>query len=295
MAEYTTEVRTICESLAGLDEHAGYADVETVLDETWDKVFSFDFPLFDESYREALCKKILRHFWLREIGYETYGSWKMRLHSVMIEEMPYFNKLYQSETLEFNPLYNFEYDKNGNSEKGGVDESAEDTTSNTSNTGTIADQSSGTDTSTSVLSGGNSTTRSVTGQLVETDTDKYSDTPEGALQNVDNGTYLSSYDKKEHTSSDGRRITDAVVYSGQQDQRTDIHGSGNTRTLNTADANATHRANTVTYGSTDEYAEHVAGRQGVSGSKLLREYRDNLLNIDMMVIESLEKLFMHLW
>ena len=50
-----------------------------------------------------------------------------------------------------------------------------------------------------------------------------------------------------------------------------------------------------TSNSTEEYLENVSGYAGTSGSKLITEYRKTFLNIDMMIINELEKLFMQLW
>ena len=56
MSEYTTEVRFICETLAGYDMSQGYGKVSEILDNSWYKVFDFNFPIFDEAYRSVLCK-----------------------------------------------------------------------------------------------------------------------------------------------------------------------------------------------------------------------------------------------
>ena len=74
MSKYTTEVRYICENYAQLNASVGYNSVQSVLDNSWDKVFDFDFPIFDENYREPLCKKILKHFYTREICEETVSA-----------------------------------------------------------------------------------------------------------------------------------------------------------------------------------------------------------------------------
>ena len=108
MSKYTTEVRYICETLAGLSESVGYADIEQVIKNCLPKVFDFNFPIFDESYRSVLETKILRHYYTREIGLETVGLWKLKLSTKLNEIMPYYNKLYKSELIEFNPLYDVE-------------------------------------------------------------------------------------------------------------------------------------------------------------------------------------------
>ena len=48
-------------------------------------IFDFDFPIFDEDYKIPLEKKILRHYYLREIGFETLGVWKLKLNDKLNE------------------------------------------------------------------------------------------------------------------------------------------------------------------------------------------------------------------
>lgn len=154
MSKYTTELRFICESLYPYNESKGYNSVNQILDEVWDKVFDFDFPIFNEEYREVLCKKILKHYYTREICEETFGLWKLRLDSRMNDIMPYFNKLYDSELIAISPLVNNRYTITDTKRKTGTD------TINTSGSGTE--------------------TNSLTGSTVRTggytDTDGYTDT-----------------------------------------------------------------------------------------------------------------------
>ena len=105
MSRYTTEVRFICENAAGYDESKGFNDIDEILTVAAPKVFNFDWPIFDENYRLPLEKKILRHNYTREICEETVGLWKLRLQDTLCNIMPYYNKLYESELLKFNPLY----------------------------------------------------------------------------------------------------------------------------------------------------------------------------------------------
>ena len=105
MSKYTTEVRFICETEAGLTDSVGFDDVDSVIEAALPHIFSFDFPIFDEDYRSVIETKILRHYYTREIGMETYGLWKLRLQTKLNEIMPFYNKLYESELLKYNPLY----------------------------------------------------------------------------------------------------------------------------------------------------------------------------------------------
>ena len=48
--------------------------------------------------------------------------------------------------------------------------------------------------------------------------------------------------------------------------------------------------------TTEDYVESVSGKQGSgSYSKMLNEFRETFLNIDMQVIEEFAEMFMELW
>lgn len=246
MSKYTTEVRFICEKAAGLTESVGYNDINKIITDAIPSVFNFDFPIFDEAYRAILERKILKHFYTREIGEETVGLWKLRLDTKMNEIMPYYNKLYTSELLEFNPLYTTDLTRKKDNEITGQNEGTVDSTNSSTSNGTGTGTNSG------------------------TSKDKYSDTPQGALTNVENGTYLTN-----------ARIT--------EDSATNSSTSSNS---SSGSGNVTSEASSLT---TEDYLEHVVGYESRSASKLLKEYRETFLNIDMMIINDLEELFMQLW
>lgn len=259
MSEYTTEVRFICETLAGHDMSQGYGKVDDILDDSWNKVFDFDFPIFDEEYRPVLCKKILKHYYTREIGLETVGLWKLKLETKMQEIMPYYNKLYKTELLEYNPLYDADYTRTGN-----VDDSGENTKDDTgSRSGnTVSSKRDNTD---------------IRRQQNDTSWNVYSDTPQGALTNVANETYLTDARKITGNRSNNDTIVDVENGNITNSESITNRQSGN-------------------FANTKEYAEHVIGKfPGKSTTSLVVEFRDSLLNIDMQIIDELNKLFMLVW
>lgn len=246
MAKYTTEVRSICETAVGLVESKGYNDVNSIIAGARTQIFNFAYPIFDENYRNVLETKILKHYYTREIGAETVGLWKLWLDTKMNEIMPYYNKLYLSELIEFNPLYTHNITKEHTGEG----------TGETSNSGEVSSSS-----TTEGTAKVNSTTN------VE---DKYSDTPQGTLSNVKDMTYLTNAD-----------ITDTEVDS-------------ETETENSAEGSVT-STGSGTSSTTDHYLETVVGYEGKDASSALLKYRETFLNIDVMVINELEDLFMQLW
>lgn len=133
MAKYTTEVRYICEEAYGLtgdEERRPSVNQITSSSKVLNRVFDFSFPIFDEAYRSVLEQKILKRYYTREIGEETVELWKLRLDTRLNEIMPYYNKLYASELIEFNPLYNMNYTREGDKTGKVLTDNTEDRTFN---------------------------------------------------------------------------------------------------------------------------------------------------------------------
>lgn len=231
MSKYTTEVRFICEQVSGYSESQGGMNVDQVLETSWNRIFDSSWIIFDEKYRKVLCKKILKHYYTREIGAEVVGLWVMWLNRRMSEIMPYYNQLYESEKLKFDPLTDTDITTTSNRK---ID--TENTENSNSNSSTTSD--------------------SVSRNL-------YADTPQGALQGVESETYLTNARK----ISDNSNVNDSSSFNSS--------GNGN---------------------SNDDYFENVKGKRGGENySDMLRKYRETFLNIDMMVIEELDNLFLNLW
>ena len=100
MSKYTTEVRYICETAAGYDESKGFDDIDEIIEAAVPNIFNFNFPIFDPTYKNVICSKILMHYYTREIGLETVGLWKLKLRTKLNEIMPYYNKLYNISYLQ---------------------------------------------------------------------------------------------------------------------------------------------------------------------------------------------------
>ena len=299
MSKYTTEIRFICENYAGLSQSVDYQDVNTVLENSWEKVFDFPFPIFDENYRSVLCKKILKHYYTREIGLETVGLWKLKLDAMMNEIMPYYNKMYESELLEFNPMTDADYTKSHEGSNDGTGRDVNDKSERVvaNHTGTVTDA--GTHGGTVSDAGEHEETIGDVGneQLSESTWDVYSDTPQGALTNVENNTYLTNARKISH-DAETDTTNDRSIEGSDSNLRTYNETNGNTRTYNEHNDTTDTGQNVLnrTYSNTDEYIEHVVGKfPGKSYASLLREFRDTFLNIDLEIIQRLSDLFLKLW
>ena len=279
MSKYTTEVRFICESKSGLENSSGADNVDEVIEGAWDKIFTSKVTFFDESYRSVLCQKILKHYYLREICCETVGIWKLWMNERLETIMPYYNQLYESELIKFEPLNDVNLTRKHDRTVDGTEQ----------RNGETSDTSNGT----REVAGTNDTKETVTGKTTtsassdETKRDLYSDTPQGAITGLENENYLTN----------ARKITDGVTSSGNENTDT-TRNVGNDYTENETTNNTKNGTNKVTGTSntTEDYLEILVGKQG-SGtySKMLMEFRDTFLNIDMMVINEFKDLFFGLW
>lgn len=279
MSKYTTEVRFICESKSGLENGAGADDVDSVIAGAWNKIFTSKAPFFDESYRSLLCQKILKHYYFREICCETVGIWKVWMNERLEMIMPYYNQLYESAKLEFDPLNDVNVTRKHDRTVDGTEERNGETTDTSNGTRKVTGTNDINETGTS------KTTTS--GKSDETKRDLYSDTPQGAITGLENENYLTN----------ARKITDGVTSSGNENtnttKNTDNHYTENETTNNTK--NGTNKV-TGTSNTTEDYLETLVGKQGgVTYSKMLMDFRDTFLNIDMLVIDEFKDLFFGLW
>ena len=307
MSKYTTEVRSICEVAAGLTESLGYNSINDILKQAAPNVFNFDWPIFDEAYRLPLEIKILKHFYTREIGLETVGLWKLKLDTKLNEIMPYYNQLYKSELIEFNPLYDVDITRDHEGENTGnhkTDGGFSDT-ANVSNTAEMDDTTNftgkvnGTDESTT--QGTNNQTNNNVKTVTGKNTNRYSDTPQGALTDLEANTYLTNatiVDDNNSTTDNGTlENTSNVSYNDSSETNTE--NDTVKRVESNSKSDTTRTGTNYNYSDitdTTKYLEHVTGKQGTASySKMLQEFRETFLNIDMLVIEELEPLFMQLW
>lgn len=101
MATFTMELWEVLE----LQADPGFADPTS--DAAGGTIGLGVYPIFDESHRTILNAKILDRYWDREIGMETIAKFTLALRRRMNEIMPYYNQLYESELIKFDPLATF--------------------------------------------------------------------------------------------------------------------------------------------------------------------------------------------
>lgn len=288
MSKYTTEVRFICENASGLTESTG--NYNAVIANSRANIFDFSYPIFDEDYRSVLETKILKHYYTREIGFETVALWKLNLDRKLNEIMPFYNKMYEAQVNSIDDIfkdtdYYVKGDKSGtNTGTQKVVSDKDITTSNTGSnkhTGNDKKDSSGT------------TQSSGTGNSSSGEWNMYSDTPQGSIARIDveANNYLTN---ATHDTKTGNTSNSAS--SSYSDTTTDTYNSTNSISNSGTETVDETVNRTDNFATTDDYLEHIYGKRGnKSYVELLKEYREYYMNIDLMIIDELSDLFLNLW
>lgn len=305
MSSYTTQLRFICESLTGHTASVGYNDTREVITAAVPLVFDFDFPIFDENHRNTLCSKIISHYYNDEIAYETVGLFKFNLRTKMNEIMPYYNTLYTFAEKAFKE--NIMNTKNitktaeahSSSEDSGtaitetaVTGSASSTTTNDLTTSKSTENESEQNTT---KNGKDITESTATGN----DAAYTSDTPMGALDDLSTGKYMTSGSINKSSTR-----TENTATKTETDKNT-VSATGTDTTTNTGTVTAvdTDSSNTTSTntdrknGQSDtESTETVTGYDGTRiPAELFGAFREKLVDIDLLIINELQELFISIW
>lgn len=204
----------LCRTIAGEKYCLEYPQVNSIIEKARPSVFSFEYPIFNPDYKATLEHKIMRHYYMQEIGLETVGQWKLKLEDKLNLIMPYYNQLYESAQLKIEPFNDVDY-KRENSTNTSVTESSKGQTVNTGNTTNVSNENYTEDTTNTgntenvtnengKTSSDNRSESKSTGQVISSngsdhthvstheETKRYSDTPQGGLAGLYNDRYLTS-------------------------------------------------------------------------------------------------------
>lgn len=188
------------------------------------------YPVYDGApagFREALNEKILNHYYTREIGMENIELWRFNMRRKMAEIMPFYNKVYKAEMIQFDPLSTMNIKTTGKSDS--------NTTTDSLNESDSAATS-------------NTKSRTVGSDFPQTMLNASEDYATSASDSASDGSSGSTGKEKALTTATGKDLSDSE-----------------------------------TKGYTGPAAE------------LLMRYRASLINVDMMVIDDLNEMFMFVY
>lgn len=247
-----------------------------------------DYPIFDESYRGELNKKIENHFWMREIGVEVPGDFMRLFNSKMNLIMPNLNLLYLSINKTFDPLANYVLEVTGKTATlGDVKNIAALVASGTSDIteavraaatmGETSKSAANTDTRVEAGSTGTNSARAAASQF-----------PQTMLSN--NGDYATS-------ATDNTAVvkSDSTTKEWKQAHTS---GSSNKESSDKSDSTHTGRSSDKRDSTASQKSSETTDRRVVTKGRitdpgqLLRSWMASAKSVDMMVMDELDPLFM---
>lgn len=278
MSSYTMELKTIIEQASQYQENLS---TKERIEIGRKKLFDFSYPIFDEKYRAVFETHFIRHYYMNEIGSETEGLFKFRLETWLNINMPYFNQLFLSEQIKFDPLKNTSVDmKHTKDVKTNRDDAVTSGTDMKANTkGQTTNK------------GSNDTTTDRTQDVTDDNfnRDLYLDTPQTQL----NITVWDGQGAVPYATNINERTENNVSKSTAKDvskNDTENTGTSNQDSTQSLDTNQTLNSDIT---ELEDYVQHREGKIGVQTySKMLTEYRQTFLRIERDIFEEMRNLFM---
>ena len=286
---------------------------------------NYEFYMDDEEARKSFEDKFIQYYYYREIGFETPFMFIQKLETHLIVNMPYWKQLYETEleARDINFLLNkdlketFIREIESNNEMSGTDTTHQNSTSTNSitqngkSTSTTSVSQNGTSTSTnSITQDGTSTsTSSVTQNGTSSTNHKESSLSDGVSTATLTDGYLTGISADTGTtSSEGTtNVSDTNKTTGESSSEESNKSTGessseesNESTGESSSVGSNESTGTSTKtenGTTAEKTELISqGNIGITSSaQLLKEWRDVLINMDKIIIDSCNDLFLKIY
>jgi hypothetical protein len=259
------------------------------------KLFDFDYQFDDLSFKAQLEQTIIDYYYDHEIGFETPDMFKRRFKARWNRIISYYNQLYNTTLLEYNPLVNYKLEEV-------LDQLAATSTTQTTD---MANTNTGTNTvhgSTVIAQdviGNNTRNNTQTNNLTETtngtnSTNVNSTDSDYPQQPIAGGSYASGakVENSDGTTSSTTTNTGTVKNDLTEalDTRTDNTTTvDNTTTLDLAATNTGTVANNGTINT--DYTKTIEGITGITYPELIEKHRSVLLRISDRIIEEMKPCF----
>lgn len=243
------------------------------------QLFDFEYTFDDQAYKKELEQRVIDWFYDYEIGQETPEMFKHKFKTRWIKMIGYYNKLYNTTLLQYNPLSNYNLTEV-------LDQLSEhNNTENTQGSSTTRGNSDSEFTGDIDQTGTTDDTR--TDDLTrQTDGDeKMSDYPQ---QNIAGGDYLSGERKTTNTE----QSTGTVKNTGSSTNGTTTN---NTETVNNEESTGSSGKTTNDGTDNTNYTKTIEGITGVTYQELIKAERENIVHITSGVIEEMKPCFIMIY
>lgn len=286
MANYTMEIRQMIDNpLIGL--------------------FTFDYDFYSDRIedKEEFEKLFIQWYYFREIGFETPEHFKVRLQSKLNLIMPYYRQLAMTEWNKVRTVEQMMTSKNlketteHKQSIEGANQSEINATSSNQQNDTMNQSSTSSGTSEALSSGTTTSTSSTSNSTTTSTTEKQSSLSDGVSQASLTDGYLTGVAESNNTSN--VKISDSS--NGETSNTTNNTISSNDTTNSSNNSQGTSEQNEKSTGSnkqelTESTTFHSVGDVGIqTPSYAIAEWRKVLININQMIIDDCNELFMKLY
>lgn len=275
------------------------------------ELFDFEYQFDDVKFKQQIEQSVIDYYYSYEIGTETPAEFKRRFQARWLSFIDYYNQLYNTTLLTYNPLINYKLAEA--LDQLATSNTLQDSTTNTTSSGQTDTE--GTDNTLQTNSSDSTRTDNLTAKSDSTRTDnttsntvdstdgsgneKTSDYPQ---QPIAGGDFLEG-EKTTTTSSSGESTTNNTGTVTNADTTVNT-GTQGTVTNSTGDSKNTHSAATISEDSSNttgkltsegtnntNYEKTIEGITGTSYQDLIAKERQNLLRLIPAIISELKPLF----
>jgi len=303
MSKYTTEVRYICESKSGFTaQQLLESTPQYIVQAARNAIFDPNIIVGSEEYSNRIKETILLHYYTREICEETFALWKLRMNNRLREKRDYYTALYETiEKQAYIGEHPFEdvnvstdrHEDNKEDSAGGESiKRIDDYAGTDDNSSTQSVKHSDSDVET--LAYGKKTTSS------RTDYNLHSDTPEGSIDginavihNLEGSGFLS--DAQKNTSDSSETLSQSDVTTTEYGHKIDSNAKSTKGKASHSDSNADRSYADTTSGERKAEETIRGKRSSVSMAVMLKQYREEIINLDEMIVNDFKDLFMQIW
>lgn len=215
------------------------------------ELFDFSYKFDDLNFKTQIEQSVIDYYYNYEIGTETPQEFKRRFQAKWLSIIDYYNQLYNTTLLTYNPLINYK-----------LTEALEQLATSTSNADSA--QKSNADSLTT-----NNLNNKVVDHSTGTGNEKTSDYPQQAIAG---GDFLEG-EKISNTTSNGTNTTTSTGTVGTE-QVSDI------KTLSSTEGK-----------TNSSYTKTIEALTGTSYQELIAKERQNLIRLIPMIISELKPLF----
>lgn len=170
-----------------------------------ENIFDFDYSFVDDKLKSKLEQMFIKHFYFREIGFETIEKFKHYLEMTFTEKLEYYEMLVKTSQVEYDLLNNYDLKEN-------FSKNTQNTSMNNFSNNNIENVTENNEYKANGKNS-NSSTGSNENNSTNSDLTKFSDTPQSSVSLNDG--YLTNVTDKTENNSDSSNFSNSETGSNE--------------------------------------------------------------------------------